>query len=178
MVPPCVQLPHIAPTQDDSRWVSGQRPLEGLDGDGVLEVLALIEVVTLGVQQVPVEGEVVPLDLGDIFSFTNIDLLQACSHHVPGRSKGHIRQGSVGESTVYRVPEGATSTYSPSRAQFCSARFASSPLCSPRIPCRWRSPQPQLWAPPYLGREMCRGGTAGRTCRADAASFSRCLNVP
>lgn len=93
------RLPHVAPTQDNSRRVGGQWPLEDFDGDRVLEVFALIEVITLGVLQVPVEGKVVPLDLSDVFSFTNIDLLQACFHHAPAENEGHIRQGSGGKDT-------------------------------------------------------------------------------
>jgi len=73
------QLPYVAPAQGNSHWVSGQWPLEGFDGDRVLEVLSLVEVISLGVLQVSVEGEVVPLNLSDVFSFTNVDLLQACS---------------------------------------------------------------------------------------------------
>lgn len=77
----------LVPTQDNSHWVSGQWPLEGFDGNRVLEVLALIKVIALCVLQVPVDSELVSLDLSDVFSFTNIDLLQACSHHVPEGNK-------------------------------------------------------------------------------------------
>lgn len=89
---------------ENSRRVGGQWPLEGFDGNGVLEVLALVEVVALRVLQLPVKGEVVLLDLSDVFSFTNIDLLQACSPQVSGGNKGHVTQISEGKDTINRVP--------------------------------------------------------------------------
>lgn len=76
----------------NSHCVGGQRPLEGFDGDWVLEILSLIEVVALSVLQVPAEGELVPLDLSDGFPFANIDLLQTCSRRT-GRKEAQIRQG-------------------------------------------------------------------------------------
>lgn len=120
----------LVPTQDNSHWVSGQGPLEGFDGNGVLEVLALVKVVALCVLQVPVEGELVSLDLSDVFSFTNVDLLQACSHHVPEGNKGYVRQGMGGKDTVHRVRWCDIDLRSISRMTLFSSLFIQSILLS------------------------------------------------
>lgn len=111
----CATLPGFIPTQDNSHWVSGQWPLEGFDGNRVLEVLALIKVVALCVLQVPVESELVPLDLSDVFSFTNVDLLQACptmcqkgTRDTLGRAwgEGHSAQGAGGVTPTHAPSHG------------------------------------------------------------------------